>query len=350
MSLSVFIVGGTGLIGSSLKQMMTKGRGTAGVELVGYCNSKTGVKIGADGNEESTTWGDGGAKFDDTFIESCVTSNSEICIADCTASEDVSNLYPVWLAKGWHVATPNKKCNSGPMERYKACLDAAVSGKSKWFVEATIGAGLPVVSTLRTLRATGDEIQSVQGIFSGTMSFLFNTWDGVSPFSEIVAQAKQAGYTEPDPREDLNGMDVARKVVIAARESGLEISLEDVSVESLVPAELEACSADEFMAKFKDHDAKIASLAAKAAADGNVLRFVGAVDVPSKQAYVKLAAFSKSHPFAGLSGADNILEIQTARYGPLGSSTPLIIRGPGAGADVTAAGVYGDIIAIAKTK
>mmetsp|Transcript_19259 Transcript_19259/g.24828 ORF Transcript_19259/g.24828 Transcript_19259/m.24828 type:complete len:349 (+) Transcript_19259:160-1206(+) len=348
MSVNVFIVGGTGLIGSALKQMMLKGRGNSGVVLVGYCNSKTGVKLTKEGNEEVTTWG-GAYKFDDSFIANCA-DGGEICIADCTASEDVSNLYPVWLAKGWHVATPNKKCNSGPMERYKACLDAATSGKSKWFVEATIGAGLPIVSTLRTLRATGDEIQSVQGIFSGTMSFLFNTWDAVSPFSEIVGQAKQAGYTEPDPRDDLNGMDVARKVVIAARESGLEISLQDVSIESLVPAELESCSADEFMAKFKDHDAKMTDMAAKAAADGNVLRFVGSVDVPSKKAEVKLAAFSKSHPFAGLSGADNILEIQTSRYGPLGSSTPLIIRGPGAGADVTAAGVYGDIIAIASTK
>ena len=351
-NLKVFIVGGTGLIGSALVDMM-KTKPAPGIDCIGYCNSRKGVKLlssSGDASEETTTW-KGDVKFTDEYVASCAAPGTNICIADCSASEVVSDNYATWLSKGWHVATPNKKVNSGPLERYQKCIEATNSENGgKWYVEATIGAGLPVVSTLRTLVATGDEIRIVQGIFSGTMSFLFNTWDGKSPFSEVVAQAKEAGYTEPDPRDDLNGMDVARKVVIAARESGLMISLEDVSVESLVPKDLEDVNAEEFMSRFSEIDASMTEKAAKADAAGNVLRFVGMVDVAAKKAEVKLAEFSKSHPFAGLSGADNILEIETQRYGPEGSSTPLIVRGPGAGADVTAAGVYGDIIALSMYK
>ena len=249
------------------------------------------------------------------------------------------------------MATANKKGNSGDFSYYKRCVEATkFPDGGKWFVEATIGAGLPTVSTLRTLVATGDEVESVQGIFSGTMSFLFNTWDGESAFSETVAMAKAAGYTEPDPREDLNGLDVARKVVIAARECGLSISLDDVRVESLVPSELESCSAEDFMTRFSENDAVIAARARDAAQEGCVLRFVGKVDVGRKTATVELSKFPKTHPFATLSGADNIFEITSARYGPTGASTPLIIRGPGAGAQVTAAGVFGDVISLASTR
>lgn len=348
-NLKVFIVGGTGLIGSDLLEMM-KTKKAPGIDCVGYCNSRWGVKLSSDGNEETTAW-KGDAKFTDEYVADCAAPGTNICIADCTASETTSDKYASWLAKGWHVATPNKKVNSGPLDRYQKCIDATESENGgKWYVEATIGAGLPVVSTLRTLVATGDEIRTVKGIFSGTMSFLFNTWDGASPFSEVVSRAKGAGYTEPDPRDDLNGMDVARKVVIAARESGLMIGLEDVSIESLVPKNLEDVSAEEFMERFGEGDAAMTEKAAEADAAGNVLRFVGEVDLAAEKAEVKLAEFSKSHPFAGLSGADNILEIKTQRYGPEGASTPLIIRGPGAGSAVTAAGVYGDIIALAKSK
>ncbi|KAL7531758.1 hypothetical protein ACHAXR_004215 [Thalassiosira sp. AJA248-18] len=348
--LKVFIIGGTGLIGSALLDMM-KTKRAPGIDCIGYCNSRKGVKLSSDGGEETTTW-KGDVQFTDDYVANNLAPGStNICIADCSASDAVSDNYHKWLSKGWHVATPNKKCNSGPLDRYQKCIDASNSENGgKWYVEATIGAGLPIVSTLRTLVATGDEIRTVRGIFSGTMSFLFNTWDGRSAFSEVVQSAKEAGYTEPDPRDDLNGMDVARKVVIAARESGLMISLEDVSIESLVPEELENVSAEEFMKRFGEGDAAMSEKAAKADAEGKVLRFVGEVDVKSQKAEVKLAEFPRSHPFAGLSGADNILEIETQRYGPEGSSTPLIIRGPGAGAAVTAAGVYGDIIALAKSK
>jgi homoserine dehydrogenase len=191
-------------------------------------------------------------------------------IVDNTSSEDVAERYAGWLAAGVHVVTPNKKANSGDLARFKATQAAAAESGAKWMVEGTIGAGLPIVSTLRTLRASGDRVKSVQGIFSGTMSFLFNTWDPSKPFSETVMAAKAAGFTEPDPRDDLNGMDVARKVVIAARESGLDLSLDDVSVRSLVPKELEEGTADEYVARLSEFDGVMAAEAKEAAAEGMV--------------------------------------------------------------------------------
>ena len=270
-------------------------------------------------------------------------SGGAAVVVDNTSSDAVASLYQDWLKRGVHVVTPNKKANSGDLTRYELTKQAALDGNAKWLYEGTIGAGLPIVSTLRTLRASGDEIRVVQGIFSGTMSFLFNVWDPTKPFSDVVFQAKQAGYTEPDPRDDLNGLDVARKVVIAAREAGLDLSLHDVDVASLVPAELEDCSVEDYLTRLPEFDSVIARQAMEADAEGKVLRFVGKVDVMAKTGTVELAKFPKDHPFATLQGADNIVEIQSMRYSAEMESTPLIIRGPGAGAQVTAGGVFGDV-------
>ena len=349
-AVEVFVCGGTGVVGSALvRQLRRAERNVVGVELRGFCSSSAIFRASA--SEEDARVPLASANVSDEEILSCCSSaNAVVCVVDCTSSDAVSQRYAAWLERGWHVVTCNKKANSGDLAYYARCVEATKSpGGGKWLVEATIGAGLPIVSTLRTLRSTGDTVESVQGIFSGTMSFLFNTWDGVSPFSEIVAQAKAAGYTEPDPREDLNGLDVARKVVIAARECGLtHISLADVKVESMVPSHLESCSPDEFMRRLSENDAAMEARAKMASKEGCVLRFVGKVDAATGEASVSLAKFSTSHPFATLSGADNIFEMKTARYGPSGKSTPLIIRGPGAGAEVTAAGVFGDIVALAK--
>ena len=270
-------------------------------------------------------------------------SGGAAVVVDNTSSDAVASLYQDWLKRGVHVVTPNKKANSGDLTRFELTKQAALDGNAFWLYEGTIGAGLPIVSTLRTLRASGDTIRVVQGIFSGTMSFLFNVWDPTKPFSDVVFQAKQAGYTEPDPRDDLNGLDVARKVVIAAREAGLDLSLHDVDVASLVPAELEDCSVEDYLTRLPEFDSVIARQAMEADAEGKVLRFVGKVDVVAKTGTVELAKFPKDHPFATLQGADNIVEIQSMRYSAEMESTPLIIRGPGAGAQVTAGGVFGDV-------
>jgi Homoserine dehydrogenase len=168
-------------------------------------------------------------------------------IIDCSGSADVADRYAGWLAAGIHVVTPNKQAGAGPLPRFHAIRAAAAASGARFRYEATVGAGLPVITTLRDLVDTGDEVTAIAGIFSGTLAWLFNKYDGSVPFSALVAQARAMGYTEPDPRDDLSGVDVARKLVILAREAGRDLSLEDVQVESLVPEPLRQSSVEDFM-------------------------------------------------------------------------------------------------------
>src|SRR5690606_40262365 len=181
--------------------------------------------------------------------------------------------------RGIQLTTPNKRAHSGPIAYYEALKGACKAGRTHFLYEATVGAGLPVIQTLNDLVETGDEIRSISGIFSGTLAYLFNLFDGSRPFSEIVRDAKARGYTEPDPRDDLSGMDVARKAVILAREAGLAIEMSDIQVESLAPAALAKASVDEFLARLPDFDAPMAERVQRAKRDGKVLRYVAEVDV-----------------------------------------------------------------------
>nr|GMD08392.1 bifunctional aspartokinase/homoserine dehydrogenase, chloroplastic-like [Ipomoea batatas] len=212
-------------------------------------------------------------------------------------------------------------------------------------VDSTVGAGLPIISTLRGLLETGDKILKIEGIFSGTLSYIFNNFMGSRAFSEVVKEAKEAGYTEPDPRDDLSGTDVARKVIILARECGLKLELSDISVKNLVPEPLRACaSAEDFMQQLPQFDEDLAKQRREAEAAGEVLRYVGVVDVANQEGTVKLHRYEKGHPFTQLSGSDNIIAFTTERY----EKQPLIVRGPGAGAEVTAGGVFSDILRLAS--
>jgi aspartokinase/homoserine dehydrogenase 1 len=261
-------------------------------------------------------------------------------LIDCTASQDVANRYAAWLERGIHVITPNKRAHSGPAAYYHELKRIARSGNTHFLYEATVGAGLPVINTLKDLVATGDDIERISGIFSGTLAYLFNVFDGTQPFSEIVREARARGYTEPDPRDDLSGMDVARKAVILAREAGLDIELDQLDVESLVPEKLAKASVDEFLERLADFDAPMAERVARARAEHKVLRYVADVDVRGRSARVRLDTFGADHPFANISLTDNIVQFVTRRY----SANPLIVRGPGAGPDVTAAGIFADLL------
>ncbi|CAL9093598.1 unnamed protein product [Musa textilis] len=266
-------------------------------------------------------------------------------LVDCTADTNVANHYYDWLQKGIHVITPNKKANSGPLDRYLKLRTLQRLSYTHYFYEATVGAGLPIISSLQGLLETGDKILHIEGIFSGTLSYIFNNFKGTRAFSEVVFEAKEAGYTEPDPRDDLSGTDVARKVIILARESGLKLELSDIPVQSLVPEPLRACSSsDKYMQQLPNFDKELSEERDDAEASGEVLRYVGVVDVVNEKGSVELRRYKKEHPFAQLSGSDNIIAFTTTRY----KDQPLIVRGPGAGAEVTAGGVFSDILRLAS--
>lgn len=260
-------------------------------------------------------------------------------VIDATASADIPKLYPEWMKYGLHIVTPNKKANSTDLSFYREIHELARTKGRHFFYSTNVGAGLPIIQTLRDLFLTGDKIISIEGIFSGTLSFLFNTYDGSRPFSEIVRDAKQRGYTEPDPRDDLSGTDIARKLVILAREIGLSTELTEVSIKSLVPQEMTALSVDEFLKKYTENDALMLSLFEQAKARGEILRFVGVLNSEGK-ASVELKSYPHTHAFSRLSGSDNIVLFKTERY----LNQNLIVQGPGAGPEVTAAGVFADLL------
>lgn len=265
-------------------------------------------------------------------------------IVDCSGSDAVAAYYPQWLAAGIHVVTPNKQAGAGPLARYEAIRAATRNGGGKFRYEATVGAGLPVIQTLRSLLDTGDELTEVEGILSGTLAWLFNRYDGSAAFSDLVREAHRLGYTEPDPRDDLSGTDVARKLVILAREAGRPLSLEQVEVESLVPEALRTVSKDEFMARLDELDAPLKQRFDAARAAGLGLRYLARLD---RDGRASVGVVSPPPGHASMHGAltDNLIQFRTRRY----ADNPLVVQGPGAGPDVTAAGVFGDILSIAQT-
>jgi aspartokinase/homoserine dehydrogenase 1 len=264
-------------------------------------------------------------------------------VVDCTASEDVASRYLDWLGTGVHVVTPNKKAASGSLASYDQLHEVRRRHNTRFLYETTVGAALPIIGTVRDLRETGDEIHSIDGIFSGTLAYLFNVFDGSKPFSTIVREARDAGYTEPDPRDDLSGLDVARKLIILGREMGMRLELKDVRIESLVPAGLDSGDAEEFLRALSAHDKAMTGRWQKAEADGQVLRYVGRLDRQRGTATVQLESLPRTHPFANINLTDNIVRFASARY----SENPLVVQGPGAGRAVTAAGVFADLLRLA---
>jgi homoserine dehydrogenase len=282
------------------------------------------------------------------IIHFLATAPSKAILVDNTSSQNVANEYPAVLLKGISIVTPNKKAFSGSYKLWEDTFSAASTSGAKVYHESSVGAGLPVISTVKELVDTGDEVTRIEGVFSGTMSFLFNSFAPTEgsggKWSAEVKKAKELGYTEPDPRDDLNGLDVARKLTILARLAGLQVeSPTSFPVQSLIPKELESVSSgDEFLQRLPDFDAQMEETKVAAEKEGKVVRFVGSIDVAKKEVKVGLEKFDRSHPIAALKGSDNIISFYTRRYG----AKPLIIQGAGAGGEVTAMGVTGDLIKV----
>ena len=262
-------------------------------------------------------------------------------VIDATASDTVAGWHPEWLQRGIHVVTANKLGNGGDLARAQAIVDAQKSG-ARYGDSATVGAGLPLLRLIRELVAGGDRIHTVEGVLSGSLAWLLSRYDDTRPFSDLVRAARDAGYTEPDPRQDLSGEDVRRKLLILARAAGLPLEARDIKVSSLVPQALQDASVEEVDARLTALDAPLRERFVNAYRNDARLCFVGRFDA-ERGASVALRALPLSHPLASGLGTDNRAAIFSDRY----REQPLVIQGPGAGATVTAAALLDDVLRIA---
>jgi aspartokinase/homoserine dehydrogenase 1 len=279
------------------------------------------------------------------FIERMKAFNlPNMAFCDCTPSGEVSGFYLDILRSAISIVTPNKQANAGSLDYYRQLTGYSRDRGIPYLYETTVCAGLPVISTLRDLFLSGDRVRRIEAVLSGTLSFIFNNFDGSTPFSVLVREARSKGYTEPDPRDDLNAMDAARKALILARECGMPLEFSQVSIEAILPPScFKAPSVDAFFAELEKSDALFEKRRAAAAAEGRVLRYIAVVEEGS--ARLSLRAEAPGSPFRSLTDSDNIVVIATDRY----SALPMVIKGPGAGAQVTAGGIFADIVRIAKT-
>lgn len=351
-TLSIGVIG-TGLIGGTLlRQLQTRIeelKRHRGIDLRvrGIMNSRQMVL--ADRHLALDRW-------QDELCESSTSADLESFVShvnadhlphavliDATASAELTAHYESWLAKGINIITPNKKSNAGPFPAYRSLRETARKHQRYFLYETNVGAGLPIIQTLRGLVETGDEIIKIEGVLSGTLSYIFNSLDGRRTFSEVVREAHSLGLTEPDPREDLSGVDVARKLIILAREMGLEVEMDAVKVESMVAEDLREGTVDQYLETLGKHDQTIAALLDSARDKGQVVRYVGTID-SNGDLSAQMRSYPIEHPFASLTGSDNIVSFQTARY----NTQPMIVRGPGAGPEVTAAGVFADLLRLAS--
>ncbi len=340
---------GTGNIGKTLfnqlnahKDFLQKNNGIQ-VKIVGISNTRKMV-FNADGLSLDT-WQDDLQASDHAadlagFIARMKEMNLPNCVfIDNTASPQPIAFYEDIFKANVSVVTCNKIGNSASFAQYKTFRDTARKHGVDFFYETNVGAGLPIIRTLKDLMSSGDRIQRIEAILSGTISFIFNHFKGDANFHDVVKEAQEKGYTEPDPRDDLSGKDFMRKILILARDAGHEMEEADVDIESVLPkACLEAQTVEDFYAALKAEDAFFTNLKQQAEKDKKVLRYIGKLE--NGKASITLQSVDENHPFYMLSGSDNIISFTTDRY----KERPLVVKGPGAGAEVTAAGVFADLI------
>ena len=351
-SLNLFLVG-TGLIGGAfLKQLAAQSdylrrEKLLKINVVGLARSKK-MLLNASGidlqdwqnllNEEGKT----------TSLPAYVQRIKEFNLPnsvfiDCTSDKDIIQYYQPLLDASVSVVTPNKVANSGPYAEYRLLQQTAVRKGVEFLYETNVGAGLPIINTIQGLMASGDTFLKIEAILSGTLSFIFNNFKPGTRFVDIVRQAKEKGFTEPDPRDDLSGLDVARKILILARETGVPLEPSDIVIDPILPDNcLKAKSVDDFFVELEKSDDYFTGLLNEATAQGGVLRYIAALD--GGKASLQLKTVDAQHPFYTLSGSDNIVSFTTDRY----NFRPLVIKGPGAGAEVTASGVFADMMSISS--
>jgi aspartokinase/homoserine dehydrogenase 1 len=334
---------GTGVVGGALLKLLNT-PAAASVQLVGVANSRRQqldrARLASRGLREQLN-GDGEPRDNGRLLAALDASGAAVkVLIDATANAALADRHAEWLARGYHVVTANKALAGGELAGWRA-LQAATAGGGRYGDAATVGAGLPVLSTLRRLRRCGDSLLTLEGVFSGSLSWLFNQYDGKTPFSALLREARRLGYTEPDPRSDLSGDDVARKLLIIARNAGFALGSDEVVVEGLVPEALRGIDSEAFLARLEELDAPLAARHAEAASRGGVLRFLARLNQRG-HARVGLTEVPATHPAARLHGTDNQFALTTTRY----NSQPLVIQGPGAGPEVTAQALLGDVLAL----
>ncbi len=342
---------GPGRVGARLIQIMREQhedlleRVRLNLRLVGLANSRT-MLWNADGLPLDTVLkdlADGRATNLDWLVEQLGASRLErLIIVDATASEDVAARYPDFLELGLGVVTANKLANTRDLPFYHRLQRAARRREVSYRYETTVGAGLPVISTLKDLARSGDKINRIEGIFSGTLAYVFNSLDRGEPFSNIVQRAHALGFTEPNPADDLRGEDVARKLLILARELGMNVERKDIHVESLLPEGLHVEGADALFVALQELDSDWHDRVATARTEGKRLRYMARLE--GGELHVGVRAVDTTSSFVRLEGRENVIAFHTDRY----CDTPMIIQGPGAGLDVTAAGLLADLIQAAE--
>ncbi len=334
---------GTGVVGGAFLKLLNTPAASS-LKLVGAANSRRqqtdATSLASRGlREQLASRGD--ARDNASLLAALDASGAAAkVIIDATANASLAACHAEWLTLGYHVVTANKALAGGDLSGWRALQSATARG-SQYGDAATVGAGLPVLSTLRRLRRCGDSLLTLEGVFSGSLSWLFNQYDGSQPFSALLREARKQGYTEPDPRSDLSGEDVARKLLIIARHAGFSLGSDEVLVESLVPESLRGLDTEAFLARLDELDAPFAARHAEAAAHGCVLRFLARLNQRG-HARVGLVEVPPTHPAARLYGTDNQFALTTTRY----NAQPLVIQGPGAGPEITAQALLGDVLAL----
>ncbi|HET8866101.1 MAG TPA: hypothetical protein VFM80_10425 [Gracilimonas sp.] len=342
--LSLFIAGVGAVGGTLLNQITALDHHLFELEIIGFCNSRFTRWHPNEEQIEHARSLKNGEKTDWTKIpQKLIQDDHEnLILVDATGSEAVARIYGELLENGIHVTTPSKRANTFEQEYFDRLTEASNASLAAYRFETTVGAGLPIISTIQTLLNSGDEITKISGVASGTMTFLFTQLQNGVAFSEAVRKAKGEGYSEPDPRDDLSGEDVARKFLILARTTGYNFERDQIRVDTLVPEDLISLSTEDFLQKIPKYDAHWKSRNAQAMVNNHKLRYVG--EFTPEGISVGVKEVKADSPLGNMKGTDNLLQIYTKRY----ADSPVVIQGPGAGRDVTAAGVLGDIIDIGR--